>query len=402
MKIAEVTVYPAKAQKHVKTSGVAAYVKNLFGNEPHRSQDEVYVVCEKLDGITEAYDEDGLHVARSFNRNATFAWPVYKQLQRIRPDVVHFQQEMALYGSVYTMYMLQLLLLVLRLKKVPTVVTLHHVVDIKKVDTQFVRANSSSAPAWAVKCAFVTIYRPLTKWASAIIVHEHCFKDLLVTQYGVPAAKIYVVPHGVEDLQALPVTAARKQLHLRQKQHVVLSMGYLAGYKDYNLLIEGFALYAATDPDAYLIIGAGRHPKLENDAAYLKIYTDTQAKAHTLISKNQHRWVGFIPEADIATYYSASDVSMYPYKISMSSSGPMAIAMGYERPFLGSDVYAAVLPANVLFERTPVALAAKLHDFFANQGNYQQLSRTMKRERLWRTVGKQTMDVYKEVCHVTQ
>jgi glycosyltransferase involved in cell wall biosynthesis len=401
VKIAEVTVYPAKAQKHVKASGVASYVKNLFGNVPRRSQDDVYVVCEKLNGTAEAYDEDGLHIIRSFDRNVTFAGSVYKQLRRIQPDVVHFQQEMALYGAVYTMYMLQLLLLVLRLKKVSTVVTLHHVVDIKKVDKQFVRANSSRAPAWAVKCAFITIYRPLATWAHALIVHEQCFKDLLVAQYGVPAAKIRVVPHGVENLQALPVAVARKQLRLQQKQHVVLAMGYLAGYKDYGLLIEGFALYAATDPNAYLVIGAGKHPKLENDPAYLKIYTNTQAKAHTLIPEDQYRWVGFIPEVDIATYYSASDVSMYPYKMSMSSSGPMAIAMGYERPFLGSDVYAEVLPASVLFERTPAALAAKLHDFFANQRNYQQLSHTMKRERLWSTVGKQTMSVYKEVRHVT-
>jgi len=179
-------------------------------------------------------------------------------------------------------------------------------------------------------------------------------------------------------------------------KHAVLFMGYLAGYKGFDLLIEGFAEYVKRDPDAYLIIGAGKHPKFENDQTYLQDYAAKQAKAEKLIGAGNYRWIGFIDEKDIADYYSAADVSLYPYTISMSSSGPMSFAMGYEKPFLASDVFKDVLPPNVLFDRTPEALAGKLEDFFKNIKSYGQLSKTMKQHRLWGTVGKLTMDTYKE------
>lgn len=398
MNIVEVSVYPGKAQKHVKTSGVASYVKNLFTGLPRTKKDTIYILSDKLNGTERRYQEDGFFIERIFDRNYKFACQLYRRIRTLQPDVVHFQQELALYGGVYTMYVLQGLLWVLRRTHVPTVITLHHVVDMTRINKQFARANGSKAPVWMVKLAFRTIYRPLCALATGLIVHEQCFKDILIGQYGVPAAKIHVVPHGVEHLTAQPVHSARKQLGLAPQQRVVLSMGYMAGYKDYDLLIEGFAAFAAADPHAYLIIGAGKHPKLAADPAYIQTYRRMQAKARAMIPEGQYRWVGFIPENDIATYYSASDVSVYPYKISMSSSGPMAIAMGYEKPFLGSDVYSAVLPPHVLFERTPAALAAKLQAFFSDQPAYRQLSRQLKRDRLWTTVGRRTMDVYRNVC----
>ncbi len=399
MKIVEVSVYPAAAQKHGKASGVASYAKNLYTNLPRTQKDEVYVLANKLEGQASAYDEDGLHIIRAFDRNWRYVFQLYRSIRRLRPDVVHFQQELNLYGGMITAVIMQFLLLALRLGGVCTVLTMHHVVDLRKVNRAFVRANSSKAPVWMVKLALLIIYCPLTVWARNVIVHEASFKQVLMNQYRVPARKLHVVPHGVEDLHGPTVARARKQLGLRPKQHVVLSMGYLAGYKDYDLLVEAFGLYAAIDPDAFLLVGAGKHPKLEQDPGYLAMYNDTKAKAKALIPKDRYRWIGFIPEADIPAYYAAADVSVYPYKMSLSSSGPMAIAMGYEQPFLGSEAYADVLPARVLFAHTPAGLAAKLQEFFANQPAYRDFSRQLKRERLWHTVGARTWRVYKEAAH---
>ncbi|HSW74998.1 MAG TPA: glycosyltransferase [Candidatus Saccharimonadales bacterium] len=394
MKIAVVSIYPQKASKHVKASGVASYAKNLLKNIPLQPEDELFVICEKLDGVSETYQEDGITVVRAFDRNANFLRQIYAAAREINPDVVHIQQEVPLYGGIHTAYMLQHLARML--KRYNVVITFHHVVNLRIVDKKFVRDNGSKLPVRAIKTAFKVVYKPLVKQASRMIVHEQYFKQLLVDQYGANANKVDVIPHGVEDFTPVDMQTARQKLDIPAGKHVVLFMGYLAGYKGFDLLIEGFAEYVKRDPDAYLVIGAGKHPKFENDQTYLQDYAAKQAKAEKLIGAGNYRWIGFIDEKDIADYYSAADVSLYPYTISMSSSGPMSFAMGYEKPFLASDVFKDVLPPNVLFDRTPEALAGKLEDFFKNIKSYGQLSKTMKQSRLWGTVGQLTMDTYKE------
>jgi len=138
------------------------------------------------------------------------------------------------------------------------------------------------------------------------------------------------------------------------------------------------------------------HSKLKNDEEYLKEYARLQNKAQRLISGNQYEWAGFIKEDDIVTYYSASDVSIIPYTISMSSSGPMAFAIGYEKPFLASDVFSEVIEdKNIIFKRTPSDLSKKLDEFFKNKENFRKGLGKMKEERLWDNIGKQTYKIYK-------
>lgn len=395
MKVAEVSLYPAPDAKHVMNSGVASYTKNLLQGLSASKDMDFYVICERLPAVQSEYNEDGVRVLRSFDRSPGFIVQLYKQLKRLKPDVIHLQQELALYGGPYNAYLLSWLLRALRHKR--TIVTFHQVVDQSKIDKKFVTDNSSKAPVWLVKRAFRMIYGPTGRAATHVIVHEQYFKDLLVDQYHIPARKISVIPHGVEDMKTVLERPARQKLGLPEDGNILLFMGYLAGYKGIDLLLEGFAEYAKIDPKAFLVIGAGKHPKLLNDEEYLALYESKQRRAKELIPAKQYVWQGFIDEADISQYYSAADVSIYPYSISMSSSGPMAIAIGHEKPFLGSDVFKDVLPASLLFKKDPGVLREKLNDFFTNPQQYQGLASHMKKDRLWSRVGENTSTLYREL-----
>ncbi|HET7302784.1 MAG TPA: glycosyltransferase [Candidatus Saccharimonadales bacterium] len=394
MKIAVVSVYPEKAAKHIdNASGVAGYTKNLLKNIPLQKGDEVYVICDRKNGKSQQYKEDGFTIVRAFDRGSwSFASQIRTAVNQVQPDVVHIQHEVSLYGGIVSAYRVQWLVRSLRAFR--TVVTLHHVVNLQKITKEFVAENKSKAPVWAVKMAFPAIFKPLTRWADHLIVHEKYFKDILVKQYGASAKKITVVHHGVEDFTPLTKADARKMLNIPKDKHMVLNMGYLAGYKGFDLLLEGFAKYAQKDPKAYLVIGSGMHPKFKNDPAYQQEYADMQAKAEMLIGPEKYRWIGFIPEENLPAYYSACDVSLYTYTISMSSSGPMSFSVGYERAFLGSDVFNEVLPKQVLFKRTPADVSRKLTEFFAEPKEYQKISKEMKKERLWSTIGQRTKTVY--------
>lgn len=392
MKVAHVTLYPPKGKKHVSGSGVVSYSKNLIA---HISMDRS-VVCD-AENSPERYHEDGIDVRRVFRRNPQFIWQVHKELKDINADVVHFQQELSLYGGVVTAYLLQWLVFLHRKR---AVITLHGVVDPGKVDAQFVHDNNSRLPVWVVALAFRIIYTPLMKWARQVIVHEQYFKDIVVDSYRMREDKVKVIPHGVESVEKSERSVARRHLDLPEDADIALFMGYATGYKGLDLLIEGFAKYATEHPRAYLVIGAGEHPKLHSDPSYQAEYARLQQKAAKLIPMGQYEWRGFIPENKIASYYSACDVSLYPYTTAMSSSGPMSFAIGAEAPFLVSSAFADIFShaSHLVFERTPEALAQKLDDFFTNQINYLDISSQLKRERVWPAVGKQTMQVYEETA----
>ncbi|HVI69182.1 MAG TPA: glycosyltransferase [Magnetospirillaceae bacterium] len=394
MKIAHITLYPPRGAKHVEGSGVISYSKNLVASMVGQGHD-VSVLCD-IQGQPESYTEDGATIYRCFSRTNGGMVQLHKQLKKLRPDIIHIQQELALFGGISTAYLLQWLVFAWRKK---TVVTLHGVVDPTTIDTQFVRENNANLPVPLVKAAFHIIYGPLARWAKHIIVHDQYFKDILVRHYGIPSQKVSVVPHGIEDLKPLPTKITRKRLALPPNAHVALFMGYATGYKGIDLLIEGFALYAKTDKDAFLLLGAGPHPKLHNDARYQAEYARLQQKAKKSIPSSQYRWVGFIPENDIRQYYSAADVSLSPYTTALASSGPMSIAIGYEKPFLASAAFKEVFATTpeLLFERTPQALATKLTAFFNAPTTYQIISRELKAQQIWPSIGTRTLDVYSQM-----
>lgn len=396
MNIAHVTLYPPKGGKHISTSGVASYSKNLVTNLA-ADGDQQTVVCNVLKN-PEEYREDGIVVKRVFTRSPSFIFKVHTALKQTNPDVVHVQQELALFGGIITAYLLQWLVFAWRKK---TVITLHGVVDPAAIDAKFVKENNSKLPVRLVRLAFRLIYTPLMKWPERVIVHEDYFKEIMVRSYGIEPEKIDVIPHGVEPLQTMPQDKARSHLGLAPKADIALFMGYATGYKGLDLLIEGFATYAKNHKSAYLLIGAGKHPKLQDDPTYLKEYERLQKKAEELLPKEQYGWRGFIDEKDITTYYSASDVSLYPYTTAMSSSGPMSLAIGYEKPFLVSTAFENIFKKYplLLFERTPASMANKLGYFFDHKAEYEGISLRLKGERSWERTADSTLLSYRNVIN---
>lgn len=392
MKVVHICIYPGKGEKHVSDGGVAGYEKNLLTNMPDGA--EHYVLADRK-GADEQYEESGVKVIRCFDKSYKFISQLNRQLKKINPDVIHVQHELTLFGGLLTAYLLPLLILMWR-KKVT--LTLHGVVGLSQMNKAFATANNYSAPVWAIKAGLMFLYWPLAHFPRQVVVHEPYFKHVLVNDYGANGRKISVIPHGIEDYHLIDKSEARKQLDIGTDKEVVLFMGYAAGYKGIDLLIEGFAEYAKQNPNAFLVIGAGVHPKLKDDPNYQIIYVSYQQKAEMLIPAGQFRWVGFIPEELINTYYSAADVSVYPYTLALSSSGPMAFAIGHNRPFVVSHAFSDIFAGDFVFRSTPRALANKLKDFFEGQSKISDHVNKLKQERLWPNASSKTMDIYKKVA----
>ena len=396
MKIAHINIYPKRNTLHTGSGGVAAYSKTLITNIPYTKEDTVYVLCDILDK-KDSYIEENVKVIRCFKKNPTYFISLIKEWLKIDVEVIHIQQELKLYGNLLTALLLPLLLLIFRLKS-KVVITLHGVVSLKTVDEKFIKGNFVNFPVFIVKTGFFIIYYFLCLVVNKIIVHEDYFANILEKEYFINKNKIDVIPLGIEETEIIPKVTARKSLNLESKKNIILFMGYLTGYKGIDLLIEGFSKLLEIRKDVFLIIGAGKHPKFGNDPIYLEIYNNTVNKAKKMLPNNNYSWKGYIEENEISNYYCAADLTIFPYIVTIASSGPMGISIGYEKPFLCSDSFKEVFNESIIFKKNPTDIANKIN--ISLNENYKKILKytsQLKDERSIKVIGKNTYTLYKKL-----
>jgi glycosyltransferase involved in cell wall biosynthesis len=391
-----VSIYPPKGTSHPEAGGVASYTYNL-AMALRQQTDRLTVVCDVMDGKLDRYDENGITVKRAFKKNLLFFWKIAKEVRKSKCDIVHYQQELNLYGGIVSAFLLPIAMMLSGGLSRHRAITFHGVVSLDQVTPAFVKENNSALPAPLVKAALWMLYKLLSFASDAIIVHEEPFKQRLIEQYKVSSSKIHVIPHGVESKDRIERNVALCEIGLEPTAQVVLFLGYLTGYKGIDLLIEGYAEYVTQNPDkkSVLVIGAGKHPKLKDDAKYLhESYERLEQKAAKMIPSHRYRWDGFIPEEKLQAYYSASQLSIYPYTVAMSSSGPMAMSIAYNVPFIGSDVFDEFFDyEGHFFEQNPVAFAEVLGRVLDGTETNDLIAQ-LREERLWPNVAKKHLLAY--------
>lgn len=206
-----------------------------------------------------------------------------------------------------------------------------------------------------------------------------------------------MIHHGIEERNdSIEKTKAKRTLGFSGKK-VIFTFGYITSYKGTELLIES-AKFLAT-PNWTLVITGGPHPRLSGNSEYQKYVLDLREKASNMF-KDRIIFKGFIPEGEIPLYFSAADLTVFPYKICMHTSGPLALAISYEKPFLISDSFKGVFRGDVLFRNNPRDLAQKMDQFFKDaKMRLENLKyvKGLKKERVWGKVAEQSCNLYLRV-----
>ncbi len=391
MRIAMVSPYPAPDSKR---SGMAWYTKNLLDNLP--SDVEVIVIADKSKDLPSTYADGRSKVFRSWSYGLQFYWGVLKQIRDLRPDLVHFQHEIFLYGSVIPAVLFPLMVLLVRLMGIPVVVTLHNgILPLSKVQGRFLRENGIQGPPALMKYGLRGLLGTIALLSNAVIVHEDLLRSILIDEYGCAPEKVAVVHHGIEAPRTpVPIGVAKSRLGLADEK-MVLFLGYIAGYKDLELLIDAAKL--SKTEGWTLIIGGGEHPRLASDPgyqAYVRSLKDRAASA----PPGKIRFVGFIPDDRLELYVSASDLIVFPYKNCMSASGPLTIAMSYGRPILLSDAFKGVVDLeDMMFGSTAEELADRIDSALAEGGRLGRNVDELVGSRQWNVVSDHTATVYERV-----
>ncbi|CAN5186318.1 hypothetical protein BH09PAT1_BH09PAT1_4130 [soil metagenome] len=366
MKLLVITSFPERSTTHSeKTVGVASYTKALLtAMKREQPENEITVFAETFkkgsllssqsslrgESPTDAYEENGITISRSWQRNnlSSLFSLLVTLLKRPEKDLL-VSFEVYMFGSPLVNFIALIGLCVLRLfgKHITTVV--HQVLGNPK------ELEKNAGKAFMLTIMKTILYRLLLLASTHVVVFEEQLKKQLPT-----STKVVVIPHLISQTEKVAKDKARKELGLLQDEFYVLYFGYLSPYKGLEELIENWQSRSEDSPrnlqrtrgetspavrddssergvspesSTHLIIAGGPNPNHKTNSSYMN-YVQTlerQMKGKNILA------TGFVPEEKVPLYFSASDVLVLPYTTFMSSSGPLSLAFSYELPVLLSE-----------------------------------------------------------------
>ncbi len=149
------------------------------------------------------------------------------------------------------------------------------------------------------------VERMVYRRADRVIVLSPAFANIARDVYGVPEAKLRLVPGSVDiprfAAAGLSRAEARERLGWPQDRRILVSVRRLAHRMGLDRLIKAMGEVARAEPDVLLMIG-GRGPAGE------------ALRAQTMaLGLDQHvRFLGFVPDEDLPLAFRSADINVVP------------------------------------------------------------------------------------------
>lgn len=225
--------------------------------------------------------------------------------------------------------------------------------------------------------------------ADGVIAHDRMTARALESR---GFERVAIIPHGhFRDAYPPPVDrgSARQILGLDEERPVFLAFGRLAPYKGFETLIQTFARLPM---DAtLLVVGSPTSSEVASSLRSLAA-SDSRIRIHSQ----------FVPQAEVATWFGASDWVVLPFK-KITTSGSLILALSMGRP--------AIIPVHPGLQETADNNAVELFDGTDDLGN--ALQRALDRDRstaeaaatrscdrlAWGPIAEATVRFYRECWH---
>lgn len=217
----------------------------------------------------------------------------------------------------------------------------------------------------------------LSKNHGFIVMSEKVKTDLLEI---LPSAKYILIPHPLYNHfgEKIEKNKARKILGIDPLKKTILFFGFIRDYKGLDLLIQAFDKL----DNSYQLIIAG------------EIYGDFD-KYDKLINSNSnkqniYKFVKYISDKEVSTYFSASDVCVLPYK-SATQSGITGISYHFDLPMIAtnvgglSEVVKNKITGLIVDKPDPERIAVSINEYFNkyNKNDFIQNIGELKKELSW-------------------
>lgn len=263
----------------------------------------------------------------TWSKSPLFFFQVLSRIIKDRPDVVHFQHEFNMYGSIFTALIFPVLVGLVRLLGFRVITTIHAAVYKQQIDQKFVltfNQNPKLVKPLVLSLFFFYVYKFLSIFSHQIIVHTNLTKDILMQDYGVSSKKVKVIPAAIPQ----------KTNYKVKKEPYFFYFGYMARRKGLGMALDGFVKFLKKNPNSpfkFILAGGvikGQEASLNEILKKIK-RTKLQKK---IIYK------GFITEKQQDVLYQKAYAVVIPAVLSMGSSGPLYHANSYGKCVLASKI----------------------------------------------------------------
>lgn len=235
-----------------------------------------------------------------------------------------------------------------------------------------------------------------------LFVHTEKMKQQLGKEFGVPGARVTVIPFGINNAvpnSNLTAGEAKQRLGIREGEKTILFFGNIAPYKGLEYLVAAFHEIMRRGKGYRLLI-AGRPKDCEKYWATIQRSIGEDVQMGTVLLRAE-----YISDDDTEVYFKAADVLVLPYTY-IYQSGVLFLGHSFGLPVLAADV--GSLKDEIIEEKTgllfrpadPVDLARAIEKYFASDlfanlsSRREHIRQYATKQHSWEEVGRLTMAVY--------
>ncbi|MBE7652636.1 glycosyltransferase [Tenacibaculum finnmarkense] len=310
MKLAIVTAYPPSK---VTLNEYAYHLVKSF-RQNKKVTELVLLTDVTPEGKDIHFTEDGCKITIKecwkFN-SYTNVIKVTKAISAIKPDAILFNLQFMKFGDKKVAAALGLMLpLVCKIKKIPTIVLLHNILEQTDLESAGFTSNK------IVQKVYNFIGETLTKLilkADIVAVTMHKYVTTLQDKYKVNNVKM--IPHGTFEIP-------NKPSHILPKGALkIMTFGKFGTYKKVEKMIEAVQkVRVSTGLNLEIVIAGTDNP---NVPGYL---ASVQEKYKNVA---QITFTGYVEEVEVAPLFNESAVVVFPYTSTTGSSGVLHQAGSY-------------------------------------------------------------------------
>lgn len=287
----------------------AAALVNALARHPSIRQIEV--IAAATEGAPNMPYPEKVRVTRAWKYDQPFSilrLPLL--LQRIRPDIIHFNVHFQSFGSSRLANAIGLALPFLaRIAGIKTVTTIHNLGEKVNLEQCGLRPSLPNRIG-------ILVATKLLLGSTALVVTVKSYVNYLRQRYR--CRNVFYIPHG---------TRVSPKSFTSPASPAILVFGHFGPYKGLQVMLQAYKMLEAEGNSVSLIVAGESHP---NFPAYLRTLRNS--------TTNGVRFLGYVNEKEVENLFSQATMVVLPYLTATGTSGVFHIACGYGKPLVASDL----------------------------------------------------------------
>lgn len=343
-RVAVIGLFPPPGGECLREGSIATCVHQFLVHCPDDWRDRLLVLANEVEGHTGPSTELGVKIDRCWKRGKFSCFrDLIAALDRHRPDVVHLYYEIFLFGGIPQAMLVPWMLWQIRRRGIPCLLTVSNLVPWAKLTFRYMRWTHTPPFPWLAKPFLRLFYGLVFRWVGPITTFEGGAVETLVGDYRLERERVEVIPLGLElRTRSDGRSEARARLDLHEDRLVFLFFGYLTRYKGIRILLRAFRRHRERHPESILLVGGGKPTRMEGRADYERFWADLNRIAEE-IGPDGVRMLGYVESGVTTDLFAAGDLLCMPYRVHMSSSGPLVTGASWGLPMMLSAAFADIV-----------------------------------------------------------